>query len=278
MSDIQKVAFTVNIDSLILGVYTPRKEISPKYIQELAESIDSEGQYKPIIIQLIRGKEKYPVIDGECRVRAMRLLNRKQIKAEAWDVTDGEAAYYAMRLNIMHGRRLEPIEEALHLKKMMDEYGFSQEDLAREFKRSQAWVSQRLSLLENLDEEVKKSVITRVITLTTARELGRLPKKDQKSILEKVKGLSTRKVKAVVDTLKEHPEKKELLMKQPVEALAHIVETPQQLKQVLQQAPEQAVMEVVPCPHCGREMWINWIEHKVWKKQPEELEVEAESN
>ena len=175
----------LRVEELELGAFTPRLQFDPKYVEELAEDIRRNGQQKPIICRVHPEKSNVSqVIDGEHRVRAVTKLGHSLIRAEVRVLSDEEALYLAMRVNQLHGKRLEPLEEALHIKRMMEEQNLSQEKIATMFRKHQTWVSLRLALDEALSEEAKKNVMNRFITSTHAYHISKVPKEKQGKIVE----------------------------------------------------------------------------------------------
>ena len=253
---------TVNLrlEQLETDVFSPRKAFSEGYISELAESIEREGQLKPIIVRAHPTKPNvYQVIDGEHRIRALRKLGREVVRAEVRRLSDEEAYLLAMRINQMHGKRLEELEEGLHIKKMMDEFGYTQIEVAEKLKKSQPWVSFRLSLAERLAPETQEALITRVIEIAHAREIAELPKEDQPAVIAKVAGdkLSFKKTEALVHAIKENPENKVEILAKPVEVVAPLPEDLQ--KFVEEHGAEQPKFSEWTCEVCGAEYVVNWV-------------------
>jgi ParB family chromosome partitioning protein len=253
---------TVNLrlEQLETDVFSPRKTFSEGYISELAESIEQEGQLKPIIVRAHPTKLNiYQVIDGEHRIRALRKLGREVVRAEVRRLSDEEAYLLAIRVNEMHGKRLEELEEGLHIKRMMEQFGYTQTDVAERFKKTQAWVSYRLALVEKLAPETREAFITRVIDATHAREIATLSKEDQATVVNKVvrNGLSSRKTAALVYAIKEHPDNKEEILSKPVEVVAPLPEDLQ--KFVEEHGTEQPKFSEWTCEVCGTEYIVNWV-------------------
>jgi ParB family chromosome partitioning protein len=258
MSDVLTV--NLRLAELETGVFSPRKVFSQRYIDELAESIEREGQLKPIIVRPHPKKQNcYQVVDGEHRIRAFRKLGRSLIRAEIRSLNDEEACLLAMRVNEMHGKRLEELEEGLHVKRMMDEFGYTQTMIAERFKKSQSWVSYRLGLVKRLAPETREAFITRVIDATHAREIAQLPMEDQGAVVAKVvrEGLSSRKTAALVHAIKDHPEEKEEILAKPVEEVAPL---PEDIREFIKkQGPEQPKYSLWTCEVCGTEYVVNWV-------------------
>ncbi len=253
---------TVNLklEQLETDVFSPRKAFSEGYIEELAESIEREGQLKPIIVRAHPTKPNaYQVIDGEHRIKALKKLGRSVVRAEVRRLSDEEAYLLAIRVNEMHGKRLEELEEGLHIKRMMDEFGYTQIEVAEKLKKSQPWVSFRLSLAERLAPETREALITRVIEIAHAREIAELPKEDQPAVVAKVTGdkLSFKKTEALVHAIKENPESKAEILAKPVEVVAPLPEDLQ--KFVEEHGVEQPKFSEWACEVCGAEYVVNWV-------------------
>jgi len=297
----EKDVLTTNlkVEELELGVFTPRLQFDPKYVEELAEDIKTNGQQKSIICRPHPKKSNvYQVIDGEHRVRAVKKLGRSLIRAEVKMLSDEEALYLAMKINEMHGKRLDKMEQGLRMLKLNSSpYNWSQEKIGKMFGRSQQWVSERIRVAKQADESVLNSITTRVVMLTHARKIVELPQDEQEEVVSEVAEhkLSTRTTEALVDALKiaETPEEKKLVkekipkleakkakqmvdllktknsqqrmevLERPIEAYGEIITKAEEFARIVEQAPEAPVLERVVCPECGKEGWIDWIGRKV---------------
>jgi ParB family chromosome partitioning protein len=252
---------TTNIRLTILetGVFSPRKAFSQRYVDELADDIEKEGQLKPIIVRLHPEKPNvYQVVDGEHRVRAFRKLGRSLIRVEVRALSDEEAFFLAMRVNEMHGKRLEDLEEGLHIKRMMDEFGYTQTQVAEKFRKTQAWVSYRLRLAERLSPQTKEAFITRVIKTSHARELAELPKEDQPSVVARIvnEKLSFKDTETLVHAIKDHPDEKDEILAKPINELTLPPRDIQEFEE--EHGSEKPKFETGQCPQCGAEYIINW--------------------
>lgn len=113
-----------------------------------------------------------------------------------------ETAYKVLMVMNIQAQSLTEIEEAEGIKHMMELFEWNQERVAKEFGKSQKWVSFRLSLL-NLEESVQENVSTRVLSVTHAREIAQLPQQKQAEVAQKVvdEKLSTRETADLVKTI-----------------------------------------------------------------------------
>lgn len=273
MSEVSTV--NLELEQLETDVFSPRKTFSENYVEELAESIEQEGQLKPIIVRVHPTKPNvYQVIDGEHRIRALRKLGHSEVRAEVRRLSDEEAFLLAMRVNEMHGKRLEELEEGLHIKKLMEQFGYTQTDVGERFKKTQAWVSYRLALVERLASETREALITRVIETAHAREIAELPKEDQPAVVLKVARdkLSFKKTETLVHAIKEKPENKEEILAKPVEIVAPLPEDLQ--KFVEEHGAEQPKFSEWACEVCGAEYVVNWVWCEI-RLKPREGEGES---
>src|SRR3972149_6049543 len=176
----EPLATNIRIAELELGAFSPRMQFDPAYITKLAADIEVEGQLKPIMVKPHPTESnRYQVVDGEHRVRALQKLGRTLVRAEVHALSDEEAYYRAMRINQLHGKPLEDLEEACHINKMVTLFGLTQEEVGKRFARSRQWVSQRLDLALRLAPKVEEYVATRVASSRHAIEMSILPKEDQ---------------------------------------------------------------------------------------------------
>jgi len=256
----------LRIAELELGVFSPRKQFDTHWIDELGESIAVEGQHKPILVRVHPTQpNKYQVIDGEHRVRALQKIGKTLVRAEILPLDDEQAYFMAMRVNQMHGKPLEALEEALHIKRMMETFGYTQQKIAEMFKRVQQWVSDRLKLVEEASPELLEAFTKRFVKPSQVYEITELPKDEQPQIVEKVAGskLSSRATEALVHALKAAKtiEEKQMILSKPVEVYAELYKQREALQRSLAAQPEQPAYQRLECPcGCGWSLWIQWNE------------------
>jgi len=145
----------------------PRQYFDQEALEELADSIRAYGVIQPLILK--DNGDHYSIIAGERRFRAARLANLDSVPAVIKDYTDLEILQIALVENIQR-QDLTPIEEAQCYKRLMDEFFFSQEDIASKVGKSRAAISSAVRLLE-LDGRVQELVSDGRLTVSHARVL-----------------------------------------------------------------------------------------------------------
>ena len=185
------------IEDLQPGRYQPRRDMRDEALQALAESIKAQGVIQPIVVRSV-DSGGYEIIAGERRWRAAQLASLQEVPVIVREVDDRAAIAMALIENIQR-EDLNPLEEALSLQRLIDEFGFTHEQAASAVGRSRSAVSNLLRLLA-LSEEVKALVVSREIEMGHARALLALPREQQYAVaLRIVKGgLSVRAAEKLV--------------------------------------------------------------------------------
>ena len=166
-ADDLKEAVTVRISEVEPNRKQPRKTFDDEKLEELAESIKTFGLLQPILVQKRDGY--YEIIAGERRWRAALKAGLKEIPVIIRDYTEKEILELSLVENIQR-ENLNPIEEARAYKRLMDEFGLSQEEVAQRVSKSRSAVANSLRLLK-LEENVQKMVIDGQISMGHARAL-----------------------------------------------------------------------------------------------------------
>lgn len=194
------------------GKYQPRRDMHPEALEELAESIKVQGVMQPIVVRPI-GEGRYEIIAGERRWRATQLAGLDKIPAVIRDVPDEAAIAMALIENIQR-ENLNPIEEAVALKRLQDEFELTHAEVAQAVGKSRTTITNLLRLIA-LSEEVKTLLEHGDLEMGHARALLTLDAETQRAIARQIvaKGLSVRQTEALVrlhqearDTEKVKPE------------------------------------------------------------------------
>lgn len=176
----------------------PRRSFDEEALQELAESIREHGVLQPILVrpQIYGG---YQIVAGERRYRASRIAGLTEIPAIIRELSDSETMQIALIENLQRSD-LSVLEEAKGYKSLIDDYGFSQEDVARTVGKSRSAVANTLRLL-GLPEDVVPFLDDGRLSAGHARALLAIEdKKAIKQTAEKVakEGLSVRETESLV--------------------------------------------------------------------------------
>ena len=185
------------VEFLQRGKYQPRRDIQNESLQELADSIKAQGVMQPIVVRLI-GQERYEIIAGERRWRASQLAGLDRIPAIIRDVPDETAIAMALIENIQR-EDLNPVEEAVALKRLQDEFVLTHQQVADAVGKSRAAVSNSLRLL-NLSTEVRTLLEHGDLEMGHARCLLSLEPGQQSALARQIiaRGLSVRQAEALV--------------------------------------------------------------------------------
>ena len=195
------------VDLLQRGQYQPRIDMRTESLQELADSIRSQGIIQPIVVRPVNEGQpgqprRYEIIAGERRWRAAQMAGLHEIPALVRRVGDEAAVAMALIENIQR-ENLNPLEEARALDRLISEFDMTHATAAEAVGRSRAAVSNLLRLLE-LADEVKTLVEHREIEMGHARALLGLQSKRQQAevgALVAKKKLSVRDTEALVRKL-----------------------------------------------------------------------------
>lgn len=170
----------------------PRKDFDDEALGELADSIAKYGVLQPLLVRPLNGGG-YQLIAGERRWRASRLAGLTEVPVVVREMTDEEAAALALIENLQR-EDLNPLEEAFGFRKLMDDFGLTQEEAAEKVGKSRPAVANALRLLK-LPEAILELVRAGELSAGHARALLSFPTEEQmletaRLIIEK--GLSVR--------------------------------------------------------------------------------------
>ncbi|HEV8695840.1 MAG TPA: ParB/RepB/Spo0J family partition protein [Lysobacter sp.] len=159
---------TLPVDALTPGKYQPRRTMDQGKLAELAESIKAQGVIQPVVVRDLGGKS-YEIIAGERRWRASQLAGLAEIPVVIREVDDRTVVAIALIENIQR-EDLNPLEEAIALQRLIDEFDLTHAQAADAVGRSRAAVSNLLRLLE-LPVDIRILVETRALEMGHARAL-----------------------------------------------------------------------------------------------------------
>ncbi|WP_299583933.1 ParB/RepB/Spo0J family partition protein [uncultured Microbulbifer sp.] len=190
------------IEFLQRGRYQPRRDFPQESLQELADSIRAQGIMQPLVVREI-GEQSYEIIAGERRWRAAQLAGLDKVPTLLRDVTDEAAIAMALIENIQR-EDLNPIEEAVALKRLQDEFKLTQQEVADAVGKSRTAVTNLLRLL-GLSEEVRTFLERGDLELGHAKALLGLSGATQRSAARQVveRSLTVRQTEALVRRLQQ---------------------------------------------------------------------------
>ena len=179
------------------GKYQPRLDMSPEALEELANSIRSQGILQPIVVRET-GHQKYEILAGERRWRAAKLVGLQMVPCLIKNVEDNAAIAIALIENIQR-ENLNAMEEAIAYKRLLEEFELTHVEVAKAVGKSRTTISNLLRL-NNLTPIVKKFVEQGDIDMGHARALLALPEDKQVEIAKIVieKQLSVRNTENLV--------------------------------------------------------------------------------
>ena len=190
------------VDVIQRGRYQPRRDIEPQALEELSNSIRAQGVMQPIVVRPI-DSDRYEIIAGERRWRATQMADLLEIPAIVKDVPDEAAIAMALIENIQR-ENLNPIEEAISLQRLQDEFELTQQEVADAVGKSRSAVTNLLRLM-NLTDEVKKMLEYGDLEMGHARALLSLEDDKQIEAAQEIagQGLSVRQTEALVKKIQQ---------------------------------------------------------------------------
>ena len=156
------------IENIQAGQYQPRQDFNAAALNELAQSIASQGLIEPLIVRSI-AKQRYEIIAGERRWRAAKLAGMQKIPCLVGDYTDKQACALTLVENIQR-EDLNLIEEASAYRRLIDEFNYHQDEIATLVGQSRSHIANILRLL-GLTEKIKELIRTKTLSLGHARVL-----------------------------------------------------------------------------------------------------------
>jgi ParB family transcriptional regulator, chromosome partitioning protein len=155
--------------------YQPRKLFDPEKLEELANSIQQYGVIQPIVVR--RLSAGFELVAGERRWRASQKVGLRVIPAVIRDYSDAEMMEIALIENLQR-EDLNPMEEATSYKRLMEEFGLTQEEVSKKLGRSRSLIANTVRLLQ-LPDVIQEFVSRGTISMGHAKPLLALPVIDQ---------------------------------------------------------------------------------------------------
>lgn len=187
----------------------PRKTFEPQALAELAQSIQTQGVLQPILVRP-NPAGGYQIVAGERRWRAARQAGLRDIPALVMELTDAQAAEISLIENLQR-EDLDPIEEALGYRQLMERCGYTQEQAAQRLSRSRSAVANSLRLL-SLPQDVLELLKTGALTSGHAKAILSIPqpaRQSEAASLIVADKMNVRQAEAICKKLQKEPKNKQ---------------------------------------------------------------------
>lgn len=208
------------VDNILSNPYQPRKNFSVESLEELSSSIKAYGVIQPISVRR-KNDDIYELIAGERRLRASKMAGLDLIPAIVIEMSDEDTAVVALIENLQR-EDLNFIEEAEGYYKLINEHGFTQQELAEKVGKNQSTIANKLRILR-LEENIKKVILENKLTERHARALLKLPDEKSRNEVLKIiikKDLNVKKTeKLIKDMLQELNKPKEPERRQNIKSI-----------------------------------------------------------
>ncbi len=191
----------IDIDRIRPNPYQPRKKFNNTSLEELASSIKSYGVLQPINVRKM-GNGYYELVAGERRLKASKLVGLKTIPAIVMEVFDEDSAILALIENLQR-EDLNFFEEAEGYSNLMDDYGLTQEQVAKKVGKNQSTIANKIRLLR-LSRAVRRYILENGLTERHARALLKIPDEDiQMNLLKKIsdKNLKVKETERLIENV-----------------------------------------------------------------------------
>jgi ParB family chromosome partitioning protein len=219
----------IDVAHIKSNTYQPRENFSQEPLDELAASIKEKGILQPLMLR--KTDKGYELIAGERRLRAAKMLKIAQVPAIIKDADNKDSLVLSIIENVQR-QQLNAIEEAHAFKRLINDFGLSQEDVGKSVGKDRSTVANTLRLL-NLSQEIQDQVSKGKISMGHARALlGLADTKDQLEFFEKIlkSALSVRELEVLIQ---ESPKRQRASRVQPSKHKAkdpHVAAVEEQLQ------------------------------------------------
>ena len=195
----------MSVSWLKSGMFQPRRHFKDQALQELADSIRERGILEPLLVRPLPGaRDSYEIIAGERRWRAAQIAGLHDVPVMVRELTDREAMVFGIIENVQR-EDLSAIEEGEGYKRLIEEFGHTQEALGKIVGKSRPHITNMLRLL-SLPEEVRELIAEGKLTTGHARAL--VPVKNPLALAREIvkKGLNVRQAETLAKRAQENPE------------------------------------------------------------------------
>ena len=201
----RRVDTYVPVEKLIPNPQQPRRDFDAEALEDLAASIRQKGVIQPLIVRPLAGSDSYEIVAGERRWRAAQIAQLHELPVLVREFDDTEVLEVAIIENIQRAD-LNPIEEAMGFRQLMDRFGHTQEKMAEALSKSRSHIANLLRLL-TLPEDVQGFLRDGMLTAGHARALITTPNASELARQIIAKGLSVRETEKLAKSPATAPDK-----------------------------------------------------------------------
>ncbi|NDV19980.1 ParB/RepB/Spo0J family partition protein [Pseudodesulfovibrio sp. JC047] len=194
----------ISLKAISPNPHQPRREFSESGLKDLASSIKTRGVLQPILVRSL-GNNRFELVAGERRLRASKKAGLTEIPTLIREMSDQESLAIALIENLQR-EDLNAVEEALGYQRLQQEFGLSQEELARQVGKSRSAVANALRLL-NLPDSVQQDIQNSALSAGHGRAIMAVADAEtQKALHGRIveNGLTVRQAEAQASFFKEH--------------------------------------------------------------------------
>ena len=208
----------LGIDQLQAGAFQPRQNFAEEDLENLSKSLKEKGVLQPLLVRSLPdgaadGQARYEIVAGERRWRAAQRARLHQVPVLVRELSDTEALEIAIIENVQRAD-LNPIEESLAYQRLMQEFSYTQEELAKTLGKSRSHIANMLRLT-GVSDKVRKLLIAGDLSAGHARALLNFDGADALAKRIVAEGLSVRAVEKIVAEAKGGHEKPKTKPKKP---------------------------------------------------------------
>jgi len=201
----------ISINKIKSDEEQPRKSFDSEKIAELAESIKTHGIIQPLILRR-HMQDQYIIVAGERRWRAAKMVGLKEIPAIIMELSDRDILEISLIENIQR-QDLNPIEEALAYRKLLNDFNITQEELSKRIGKSRVAIANTMRLT-NLDDRVQQYIIESIISEGHGRVLLAINDKQKQYELAQIvidEKLSVRELERLIKKFNEEEEEEKII-------------------------------------------------------------------
>jgi ParB family chromosome partitioning protein len=214
----------IDIENIEVNEMQARKVFDKESLEELAESIKKYGIIQPIILR--KNNDKYTIVAGERRYRAAKSIDLKEIPAVVRDISEEDADKISLIENIQR-QDLNPIEEAMGYKRVLEAYGLTQEELSKTLGKSRQYIGNTIRLLR-LDQRVLDFMEKGLLTPSHGKLLLSIKDKDEqyrqaKKIIES--GKTVKQTRSSFDKKKKIDDEEDIFIRRASRDLSNALGT-----------------------------------------------------